>query len=168
MEKQNQVNSNSGKLKKIALLAAGIFMVFMLVNFLTKDNDKVENIVVGQDLIIPKSEVSEIARFYPYQLGGTKMEILAVTANDGTIRTAFNTCQVCFDSGRGYYVQEGNELVCQNCGNRFQIEQVEKIKGGCNPVPIMKENKTEDGTKIIVSKDFLVASAELFSNWSKQ
>lgn len=36
-----------------------------------------------------------------------------------TIRTAFNTCQVCYSSGRGYYVQEGNVLVCQNCGNRF-------------------------------------------------
>ena len=45
------------------------------------------------------------------------MEIVAVKALDGSIRTAFNTCQVCYNSGRGYYQQEGNELVCQNCGN---------------------------------------------------
>ena len=67
---------------------------------------------------------------------------------------AFNTCQVCYDSGRGYYVQEGDVLVCQNCGNRFSAEQVELIKGGCNPVPIDSENKTDDGTTItyLVSK----------------
>lgn len=167
MKKQKQVNSNNGKLKMIVLMAAGIFMVFMLVNFLIKGNDNGENIAAGEDLIITKSEISETARFYPYQVGNTKMEVLAVKANDGTIRTALNTCQVCYDSGRGYYVQEGNELVCQNCGNRFQIEQVEVIKGGCNPVPVMKENKTEDDTQIVVSKDYLAASAELFSNWKK-
>ncbi|MEL7565737.1 MAG: DUF2318 domain-containing protein [Dehalobacterium sp.] len=167
MKKQNQVNSQKGKLKTIVLLAVGVFMVFMLVNFLAKGTGNGEKIAVGEDLVIAKSEITEMAKFYPYQLGNTKMEVLAVKANDGTIRTALNTCQVCYDSGRGYYIQEGNELVCQNCGNRFQIEQVEIIKGGCNPVPIMKENKTEDDTNIVISKDYLAASAELFSNWRK-
>ena len=151
----------------IVLLAAGVFMFFTLVNFLTRGNDKGEILAVGEDLIIPNSEITEVAKFYPYQVGNTKMEVLAVKANDGTIRTALNTCQVCYNSGRGYYVQEGNELVCQNCGNRFLIEQVEIIKGGCNPVPIMKENKTEDDTQIVVSKEYLAANAELFANWRK-
>jgi len=35
------------------------------------------------------------------------MEVLAVKAPDGTIRTAMNTCKICYDSGAGYYVQEG-------------------------------------------------------------
>jgi hypothetical protein len=167
MKKQNQVNSNSSKLKMIVLLAASVFMVSIFVNFLTRGNDKGEILAVGEDLIIPKSEITEVAKFYPYQVGNTKMEVLAVKANDGTIRTALNTCQVCYNSGRGYYGQEGNELVCQNCGNRFFIEQVEIIKGGCNPVPIMKENKTEDDTQIVVSKEYLAANAQLFANWRK-
>lgn len=119
------------------------------------------------DLKILKSEVSETAKFYPYKVGKTDMEVLAVKASDGTIRTAFNTCQVCFDSGRGYYIQEGDELVCQNCGNRFQLDQVEKIKGGCNPVPVLEENKTDDGTNIIISQAFMEANEGLFGNWSK-
>lgn len=122
----------------------------------------------GTDLIINKSEITETAKFYPYNVGGTNMEVLAVKANDGTIRTAFNTCQICFNSGRGYYKQEGNQLVCQNCGNRFEIEQVEQIKGGCNPVPIMKENKIEDETNITIPKDFLSQNKDLFSNWNKE
>lgn len=117
------------------------------------------------NIVIPKSEITEIAKFYPAVVDGTKMEILAVKAPDGTIRTAMNTCQVCYDSGRGYYKQEGNELVCQNCRNRFKISQVEKIKGGCNPVPILEENKTDDGTNITISGNYLEQNKDLFSKW---
>jgi len=119
------------------------------------------------DLKIIKSEVTETAEIYPYKAGKTKMEVLAVKASDGTIRTAFNTCQVCFDSGRGYYEQEGDELVCQNCGNRFQLDQIEKIRGGCNPVPILEENKTEDEENIVISQTFLEENKGLFRNWRK-
>ncbi|HHY82790.1 MAG TPA: DUF2318 domain-containing protein [Clostridiales bacterium] len=119
------------------------------------------------DLKILKSEVSDTVKFYPYKAGRTNMEVLAVLASDGTVRTAFNTCQVCYDSGRGYYKQEGNELVCQNCGNRFRLDQVEKIKGGCNPVPITAEDKTEDDTSIVISQVFLEANKGLFGNWRK-
>ena len=119
------------------------------------------------NIVIPKSEVTEIAKFYPVVVDGTKMEVLAAKAPDGTIRTAMNTCQVCYNSGRGYYKQEGNELVCQNCKNRFKISQVEKIKGGCNPVPILDENKTDDGTNITISGSYLEQNKDLFANWKK-
>ena len=122
----------------------------------------------GSDLIIPKGEISETAKFYPYTAGKTKMEVMAVKASDGSIRTAFNTCQVCFDSGRGYYKQQGDVVICQNCGNRFKLDQIEKIKGGCNPVPITSENKIEDDSNIKISKEFLEQNKELFGNWKKQ
>jgi len=121
----------------------------------------------GADVSIAKSEITETAKFIPYNAGGTNMELIAVKAPDGTVRTALNTCQVCYDSGRGYYVQEGDELVCQNCGNRFQISQVEKQKNGCNPVPILEDSKTDDGTTITISKDFLQQSKTLFENWKR-
>lgn len=116
---------------------------------------------------ILKSEVTSTAKFYPYKLGGTKMEVVAVKATDGTIRTAFNTCQVCYSSGRGYYVQSGEYLVCQNCGNRFHVNQVEKIKGGCNPIPIMEEDKQVTGDYIVIPEDYLASSKDYFSNWKK-
>ena len=122
---------------------------------------------VSGDINILKSEVSETVKFYPYKAGKTNMEVMAVKASDATIRTAFNTCQVCYDSGRGYYKQQGDELVCQNCGNRFQLDQIEKIKGGCNPVPILKENKTEDDANIIISQAFIEENKVLFGNWRK-
>ena len=118
-------------------------------------------------LKILKSEVTSKAKFYPYKAGKTDMEVIAVKAGNGTIRTALNTCQVCYDSGRGYYTQQGNEVVCNNCGNRFKIEQIEKIKFGCNPIPVMPENKTDDGKYITVSKAFLSANQKYFVDWKR-
>ncbi|WP_243156237.1 DUF2318 domain-containing protein [Clostridium sp. C2-6-12] len=122
-----------------------------------------ENIIPGIEII--KSEISDKAKFYPYESNGVKMEVLALKANDGTIRVAFNTCQVCYSSGKGYYVQEGKELVCQNCGNRFNADMVGKTKGGCNPVPIAEQSKVDDGTKIEIDKKFLDKNKGYFSNW---
>jgi uncharacterized membrane protein len=117
------------------------------------------------DLFIPAGDVSEKAVFYPVVVEGTKMEVFAVKAPDGTIRTAFNTCQVCFDSGRGYYVQEGDAFICQNCGNRFRAGNIETVRGGCNPVPILPENKTADAKGITIPGSFLLKAKRIFSNW---
>ena len=119
------------------------------------------------DLVIANNDITSTAQFYPVDVDGTKLEVLAVKAPDGTIRTAFNTCQVCYSSGRGYYKQDGNVLVCQNCGNRFGMDQVEVLSGGCNPVPIFPENKTVDATNITISGDFLAEAKGIFANWKK-
>jgi uncharacterized membrane protein len=123
--------------------------------------------VADQDLVIPLADLSGNAVFYPVDISGTRMEVLAVKAPDGTVRTAFNTCQVCYASGRGFYKQQGTVLVCQNCGNRFRMSQVEVRSGGCNPVPIAKENKTVTGTTITISKEFLARAREIFARWRR-
>lgn len=118
-------------------------------------------------IVIPIKDVTGTATFYPITVDGVKMEALAVKAPDGTIRTALNTCQVCYDSGRGYYKQEGDVLVCQNCGNRFRTSDVEKVKGGCNPVPVMEEDKTVTDDTITIPVEFLQKAKVLFSNWKR-
>jgi uncharacterized membrane protein len=117
------------------------------------------------DMKISKKEITATASFYPYRAGKVLMEVLAVRAPDGTVRTAFNTCQVCYSSGRGYYTQKGDVLVCNNCGNRFTISQVELIKGGCNPVGIGKDLKTEDADFITISKALFEEAKPLFLKW---
>jgi hypothetical protein len=118
-------------------------------------------------IIIKKKDIGPAATFIPYTYNGLKMEIIAVRASDGSIRTALNTCQVCYRSGRGYYKQEGAVFVCQNCGNRFRVDQVELIKGGCNPVPILQGDKTDLGESIGVSKDYLAKVSPYFQVWKK-
>jgi len=170
--KVNENPSNKSK-KHFCLIGIGAFIaVIAIVFFLVKanlvGNTKTANTTTTDDnLTIVKSDITGTPKFYPYQIGDTKMEIIALKASDGTIRTAFNTCQVCYSSGRGYYKVKGDTLVCQNCGNVFTFDQVEQVKGGCNPVPILAENKTDDGTNLTISKDYLQKAEQIFTNWKK-
>ncbi len=166
----NNKNKNK-KLKNIFLIGLVVF-VAIAISLITKGvpNKRAEitkSEATDNGLIIQKSELTDQAKFYLYEVNGVKMEVLAFKASDDTIRTALNTCQVCYDSKRGYYVQNANMLVCQNCGNQFDADQVELIKGGCNPVPITKENKVEDEVTITINEEFLIQNTELFKNWKK-
>lgn len=93
-------------------------------------------------------------------LDGTEVEIVALKDSKGNLRTAFNACQVCYSSGRGYYRQEGEYLVCQNCGNSFTIDQVGIASGGCNPWPILDSDRTVTDDEIQISYDVLKATAD--------
>ncbi len=117
------------------------------------------------DMVIQTSDITEIASFYGYDELDTYIEVLAVKASDGTIRTAFNTCQVCYASGRGYYIQQGDYLICQNCGNRFKMDDVEVTRGGCNPVPILDDMKEVTDTTITIPKDLFSEAEVIFENW---
>jgi uncharacterized membrane protein len=121
--------------------------------------------VVDTDLVIQLKDLSATAQFYPVVIEGVKMEVLAVKAPDGSYRTVFNTCQVCYGSGRGFYKQTGNVLVCQNCGNRFPLSRVEVSSGGCNPVPIFAQYKIQDDEKIVIPRDFLIRAKGIFARW---
>lgn len=175
-EKNKKSNGNKNLIIIVMalVLAGGSF--YALNYSKTKPADEVSQVqntqniapVVGSgDFKIDMKEVTETARFYPYKAGDIYMEVMAVKATDGTVRTALNTCQVCFDSGQGYYKQEGNTVVCQNCGNVFGVDDIEKVKGGCNPVPVLEENKTVDGDNIVISEQFLSDNKDYFADWKR-
>jgi uncharacterized membrane protein len=133
-------------------------------------NDHIHTDAKGETHIglnITKSEVSQNVKFYPYKVDNVKMEVLAVKSKDGVIRTALNTCESCYNSGRGYYKQQGDLLVCQNCGNSFSLDKVGMQQDGCNPVPIPSQYKTDTEDSIIVSKTFLTSKKSMFTNWGK-
>jgi uncharacterized membrane protein len=149
------------------LLAALFALAGSWVFAQTAAQNVVKPAIADRDLVIPIAEITENAVFYPVDIEGTRLEVLAVKAPDGTIRTAFNTCQVCYGSGKGFYKQQGTVLVCQNCGNRFRTSQVEARSGGCNPVPIFAANKTVTDTDITISKDFLKEAKQIFARWRR-
>jgi uncharacterized membrane protein len=149
-------------------------MVFVLAGVLAlmgsavfAQQNVVKPAIADRDLVIRLEEVTENAVFYPVDIEGTRLEVLAVKAPDGSIRTAFNTCQVCYASGRGFYKQQGTVLVCQNCGNRFRMSQVEVRSGGCNPIPIFRDYKTVTDTTITISKEFLKEARAIFARWRR-
>lgn len=160
-------------LKKLAIIAVFAIALTVAVSGFQDKKDSASNQaggatikeVIDKDLIIDTKDVTKNATFYPVKIDGTDMEVIAVKATDGSVRTAFNTCQVCNNSGKGYYKVEGNQLVCQNCGNRFAIDDVEVARGGCNPVPISDQLKMVNGNTITISKDVLYQAKVLFQNW---
>ena len=122
----------------------------------TTADDSAENVTsIKKDgyLAIPIADLSQTASFY-------KADIVALKDSKGNLRTAFNACQVCYSSGRGYYRQEGEYLVCQNCGNSFTIDQVGIASGGCNPWPILDSDRTVTDDEIQISYDVLKATAD--------
>jgi len=152
-------------------IAAVIALVLLITGGIAFAQDAKLNqkkpVISDRDLVIQISDITENALFYPVDIDGMRIEVLAVKAPDGTIRTAFNTCQVCYGSGRGFYVQQGTLLVCQNCGNRFRMNQIERQAGGCNPVPIFPANKTISDTTITISREFLQQAKRIFAGWKK-
>ncbi len=131
----------------------------------SQENRKAAVIAPGESLVIPTADIAADASFFPVEVDGTAMEVIAVKDSDGNIRTAFNTCRICYDSGRGYYVRSGDFLVCQNCGNRFSTDRIEVESGGCNPWPIFDKNKTITAGGISISYDFLSKTKDIFANW---
>ena len=176
-------NNNKGDVKVsdskkiLPVVAIAVVLVCTAVVFIMNGNksDKQQTegnpgdtstvIAQGESLVIPVSEITDEASFYPITVDGEEMEVFAVRATDGTIRTAFNTCQSCYTSGAGFYSFEDGELVCNNCGFHFSPDQVEVTSGGCNPWPIFNENKTVTDDQISISYDFLSESKEIFANW---
>lgn len=168
-QKKNKSNKNKIIVIGIIIICVIIIVVVQKVNQKDTSSNKTVKTesVLNQDgnLVIPVSDISSTAKFYTVDVDGTTMEILAIEASDGSIRTAFNTCQVCYSSGRGYYKQAGDKLVCQNCGNQFTADQVEVSKNGCNPVPIVDDEKTAGDKNITISNDTLLKYKAIFENW---
>lgn len=168
-KKLNTNSKKAGKKSEVYILSGILAVLVIAVIAVTSiaSGPKDSTASTGGGIQITKSQITETAAFIPYKSGNIRMEIIAVKAHDGTIRTAFNTCQVCYDSGRGYYVQEGDRLICQNCGNSFKISQLEKEKNGCNPVPITQQDKIDDGQVITISEKVLKENAAYFRNWKR-
>ena len=78
---------------------------------------------------------------------GTMVTFFVLKSADGVIRAAIDACDVCYRSGLGYY-QEGDKMVCKNCGQEFASNKINVIKGGCNPAPL---SRAVVGDKLVIN-----------------
>ena len=92
------------------------------------------------------------ARHFQHVAGELNIKYFVLKSSDGIIRAAFDACDVCWPAGKGYY-QEGDYMVCRNCGRKFASVLVNEVKGGCNPAPLNR--KFENGKVVIEVKDIL-------------
>lgn len=92
---------------------------------------------------IPVSEVNDgHAHFYTYEGRDRDVNFFVLRSSDGVIRAAFDACDVCFREKKGYR-QEGDLMVCNNCGQVFPSVKINVLRGGCNPAPLERSIQGE-------------------------
>ena len=124
--------------RKKQVLWAAIFVVALLVGavsvfaFSLGRYEKVK--ANGGVVTIAASRLSDgKARFYKFEDGGKEIAFFAVKASDGSLRTAFDACDACYKSKKGYE-QQGDKLNCNNCNQKFAVNRLgPNATGGCNP-----------------------------------
>ncbi len=104
------------------------------------------------------------ATFINYKLNDTTIELAAIINVQGNVDVAFNTCQVCNGSPRAYFIQQNDQLICQNCGNAFSLSSIGSMTYGCNPMTIDTSDLTKEDAKVIISQKFLNQNEDLFIN----
>ncbi len=98
------------------------------------------------------------ARHYEFKAGEKTIRYFIIKSADGVIRAAFDACDVCWPAGKGY-VQDGDVMVCRNCGRRFASHLVNEVQGGCNPAPL---NRAIEGDHLVITRADILKGAGYF------
>ena len=102
---------------------------------------------------IPVKKINDgKAHYYKFKNGDSTIKFFVVKSRDGFIRAAFDACDVCVHAKKGYS-QDGDFMICNNCGMRFHSSRINVVKGGCNPAPLNR--KVVSNTLIIKAEDIV-------------
>ena len=106
------------------------------------------------------ASLTTTTEFFTFDASGTIVEYFAVMGSDGDPRVAFDACDNCHAAGLGYR-QEGDQVICNNCGNSFSIDSIgtKNQPGGCWPGYL--EFTVENG-QILIDPAVLAAGAWYF------
>ena len=99
------------------------------------------------------------ARHFDFKDGDTTIRYFVIKSADGVVRAAFDACDVCWPAGKGYY-QEGDVMVCRNCGRKFASNLVNEVQGGCNPAPL---KRAVDNGMLVIRPDDIRSGAGYFN-----
>ena len=139
--------------KKFIPIIVGLFAVIAAGGWFLFGSQSVggpEVVSAGQDgkIYFAASAYDDgVAKYYRYNGNSGPINFFLVKSSDGVIRSAFDTCDVCYKALKGYR-QEGNEMVCNNCDMRFRTDKINVVKGGCNPAPLKRQHA---GNNIIIA-----------------
>ena len=104
---------------------------------------------------IPLSDLTDSSvHFYTADVNDAVIRFIVMHRGDGDYVTALDACEICGWSG---YRQEGQNVVCRNCGATIYLPSVGET-GGCNPIPV--KSRVDNG-EVIVDLSALSSSASL-------
>lgn len=166
-EKREQFTQTSATKKGKGLMAGAVALVVIAgaaAFFLLQGPGTVAaGEVVAKDgkVEIPLAQVSDgKAHFFTYRSEKAPVKFFVLKSSDGIVRSAFDTCDVCYKAQKGYR-QEGDFMVCNNCNQKFQSNMINEVKGGCNPAPLHRE---VTGDKLVITSKDLSAGSWYFAN----
>ena len=147
-------------------LAAGALVIVAVVAFVVVSNrgggepaTATAAAAPGADVTMPVASVADgKAHFFTYDAGGTTVKYFVLADSSGKVRAALDACEVCFPQKKGYQ-QEGDAMVCNNCGQVFPAKDINVITGGCNPIPL---KRSVDGDTLTITVDSLQAGVQYF------
>lgn len=99
------------------------------------------------------------AHHFSYHANDMTIRYFILKSTDGVIRAAFDACDVCWPAGKGYY-QEGDEMICRNCGRRFASTLINEVKGGCNPAPL---NRSVVNDQLVIKTEDILQGQAYFN-----
>ncbi|MSN27383.1 MAG: DUF2318 domain-containing protein [Geobacter sp.] len=146
------------------LTCAGIVVVVLLVaavSVFAFSFGKYEKVkVINGTISVPVARLAdENAHFFKLVDEGKEITFFVVKAPDGSIRTAFDACDSCYRSKKGYE-QQGLVINCNNCNQKFAINRLgPNASGGCNP-GYLPHN--QNGSTITISANDLKGGAKYF------
>jgi len=122
--------------------------------------DGYEKVIAKDGIVsIPVNDVNDgDIHYYKYPDGNREIRFFLLKSSDGVIRAAFDACDVCFASRKGYS-RSGDSVVCNNCGMRFHSSRINVVKGGCNPAPLTRES---DGDTVRIQTVDILQGARFF------
>ena len=153
-EAQHATTINKMKKKTIIITMLVLLAAIFFISKGTTTGNATQTIPLTTGITeIPLTEITEEAKWYEYDADGKKVKFFAVKSSDGSIKTAFDACDVCYGSKKGYR-QEGAQMICNNCGNKYPISGLgteNRAGGGCWPGYLPSE--IQGGTLVIKHSD---------------
>lgn len=147
----------------VVLAAVGIYLVMNT----SRDNPPSTAVATSpatgatetRDVRIALSDLSSTAKFFDYKLSDNKpVRFFVLRSSDGVYRAALDACDTCYHAKKGYH-QEGDDMICNNCGLHFHSSQINEVHGGCNPVGLPR---TIDGNQLVIKASELESRGAYF------
>ena len=122
------------KKKMVASVVVVVAVLVVAVGGFAFSLGKYEKVKASNGVVaLPVAKLSSKAQFYKFTDGGKEIAFFAVKAADGSIKIAFDACDACYKSKKGYE-QQGDKMNCNNCNQKFAVNRLgPNATGGCNP-----------------------------------
>lgn len=122
----------------------------------TINQTPIQSVVANGTIRIPLQQVEENKFIITsYQQGSKSVALTSYIAPSGKVISAISICEPC--RSQSFHIQ-GDQLVCNACGTRWDLETLRGLSGGCQDFPPDTLESTLADGQILIAES-------LVANW---